>query len=389
MFPTLSDLINYLIGINLPLPIQMFGFMVAIAFIIGHYVIVAELKRKKELGYFTSSKRSYVEGLPATRNEIITNAIFGFFLGFKLIYIATNYSLFTQNPPAFVFSLDGNFLAGIIGAAAMGYYSYYEKEKTKLPKPITKEYEVYPHDLMGTIIIIAAVAGLIGAKLFHNLENWDSFVKDPIDALLSFSGLTFYGGLIVGLAAVYYYASKNKIPFIHLIDAAAPGLMLAYGIGRVGCQLSGDGDWGIVNMAPKPASLSFLPDWAWSFKYPHNVLGEGVQIPGCVGRHCAELPFPVFPTPLYEAVMAFVIFAFLWSIRKRINITGMMFSVYLFLNGMERFFIEKIRVNTLYHIFGKSFTQAELISSILMILGLVGMYISYKNYRNNGSIRKA
>jgi len=384
MFATLSDLLKYIFGINLPLPIQMFGFMVAIAFIIGHYVIVAELKRKKELGYFTPTKRSFVEGLPATRNEIITNAIFGFLLGFKLVFIASNYTLFTQNPPALVFSFNGNFLAGIIGALAMGYYAYYEKEKTKLPKPLTKEYEVYPHDLMGTIIIIAAVAGLIGAKLFHNLENWDSFVKDPIDALLSFSGLTFYGGLIVGLGAVYYYARKNKIPFIHLIDAAAPGLMLAYGIGRIGCQLSGDGDWGIVNTMPKPSSLSFLPDWAWSFKYPHNVLGEGVQIPGCVGRHCAELPLPVFPTPLYEAVMALLIFAFLWSIRKRINITGMMFSVYLFLNGMERFFIEKIRVNTLYHIFGKAFTQAELISSILMLLGLIGIYLSYKNAQKNG-----
>jgi phosphatidylglycerol:prolipoprotein diacylglycerol transferase len=383
MYPTLSDLLKDLFGINVPLPIQMFGFMVAMAFIIGHYVIVAELRRKKELGLFTPTKRTEVEGLPASRNELITNGVFGFLLGYKLIYIIANYAAFTQNPPGFVLSTDGNFLAGIIGAAGLAYYTYYEKQKTKLEKPINKEYEVYPHDLMGTIIIIAAVAGLLGAKIFHNLENWDSFVKDPIDALLSFSGLTFYGGLIVGLAAVYYYARKNKIPFIHLIDGAAPGLMLAYGIGRVGCQLSGDGDWGIVNTLAKPEFLSFLPDWAWAYKYPHNVLGEGVQIAGCVGRHCAELPMAVFPTPLYEAIMAFVIFGFLWSIRKRINITGMMFSLYLFLNGMERFFIEKIRVNTLYHIFGKGFTQAELISSILMILGLIGMYISYKNYRKN------
>jgi prolipoprotein diacylglyceryltransferase len=94
----------------------------------------------------------------------------------------------------------------------------------------------------------------------------------------------------------------------------------------------------------------------------------------------------VFPTPFYEAIMAFTIFIFLWSIRKRINITGMMFSIYLFLNGMERFLIEKIRVNTLYHVFGKSFTQAELISSILMILGLIGIYWSYKSAKKNGSI---
>lgn len=381
MYPTLSDLLRDLLGINIPLPIQMFGFMVAIAFIVGHYVIAAELKRKNELGYFKVIKRTEIIGLPASRNEILTNALIGFLVGFKLIHIIFNYSLFTQDPPSMVLSAQGNFLAGIIGAIGLGYYSYYEKQKTKLEKPIKKELHLYPHDLMGTIIIIAAVFGLLGAKIFHNLENFDYFLQNPIDALLSFSGLTFYGGLIVGLAAVYYYAKKNEIPFIHLIDAAAPGLILAYAIGRVGCQLSGDGDWGIVNTLAKPEALSFLPDWAWAYKYPHNVLGEGVPIAGCVGKHCAELPQAVFPTPLYESIMGFAIFGFLWAIRKRIVITGMMFSIYLFLNGMERFFIEKIRVNTLYHVSGFSFTQAELISSILMILGLIGIYLSYKNAR--------
>lgn len=382
MYPTLSDLLKDLLGINIPLPIQMFGFMVAIAFIIGHYVIAAELKRKKELGLMHAIKRTVVEGLPATRNEIILNALLGLVLGFKLVYIAFNYTLFTQDPPSMVFSMQGNFLAGILGAIALGYYTYYEKEKQKLEKPLKKELVLYPHDLMGTIIIIAAVFGLLGAKIFHNLENFDYFLKNPIDALLSFSGLTFYGGLIVGLAAVYYYAKKNNIPFIHLIDAAAPGLILAYAIGRIGCQLSGDGDWGIVNSLPKPSSLSFLPDWAWAYKYPHNVLGEGVPIAGCIGNHCNELPQAVFPTPLYESIMGFAIFGFLWSIRKRILHPGMMFSIYLFLNGMERFFIEKIRVNTLYHVAGFSFTQAELISSILMLLGLVGIYLSYKKSKN-------
>ncbi len=381
MYPTLSDLLRDLLGINIPLPIQMFGFMVAIAFIVGHYVIAAELKRRKELGYFTAIKRVEITGLPATRNEILLNALLGFLLGFKLVHIAFNYTLFTQDPPSMVLSMQGNFLAGIIGAIALGYYTYYEKEKSKLEKPFKKELILYPHDLMGTIIIIAAVFGLLGAKIFHNLENFDYFLQNPVDALLSFSGLTFYGGLIVGLGAVYYYAKKNNIPFIHLIDSAAPGLILAYAIGRVGCQLSGDGDWGIVNTLAKPEALSFLPDWAWAYKYPHNVLGEGVPIAGCVGKHCAELPQAVFPTPLYESIMGFAIFGFLWAIRKRVVIAGMMFSIYLFLNGMERFFIEKIRVNTLYHISNFSFTQAELISSILMILGLVGIYLSYKKAR--------
>jgi hypothetical protein len=77
--------------------------------------------------------------------------------------------------------------------------------------------------------------------------------------------------LIVAGIAVAIYARRKKIPFLHLADATAPGLILAYGIGRIGCHVSGDGDWGIVNTAEKPGWLSWLPDWAWSYDYPNNV----------------------------------------------------------------------------------------------------------------------
>jgi prolipoprotein diacylglyceryl transferase len=284
--------------------------------------------------------------------------------------------------------MKGNFFGGVLVAAAFAYYTYREKEKAKLPKPVTKNIDIYPHDLMGNIVMIAAVAGLIGAKIFHNLENWNEFIKSPVEALLSFSGLTFYGGLMVGVAAVYYYAKSNNIKFVHLADACAPGLMLGYGIGRLGCQLSGDGDWGIVNLAAKPEWMGFLPDWTWAYKYPHNVLSEGVPIAGCVGRHCMELPQAVFPTPLYETFMALLIFIFLWSVRKKIVQPGLMFSIYLVLNGLERFLIEKIRVNTLYNVSGFTFTQAELISSILIILGIVGIVWSIKSYNKNGESAK-
>lgn len=388
MYPTLSDLLKDLLGINLPLPIQMFGFMVAMAFVVGHYVIASELKRKYSLGLLSTIKRTVVEGLPASSTELFLNGLFGFILGFKIVYIIFNYAEFTIDPPAIVLSMKGNFFGGVLVAAAFAYYTYKEKEKAKLPKPITKTIDVFPHELMGNIVMIAAVAGLIGAKIFHNLENWDEFVKSPIESLLSFSGLTFYGGLIMGIVAVYYYAKSNNIKFIHLADACSPGLMLGYGIGRLGCQLSGDGDWGIVNLAAKPEWMSFLPDWTWAFKYPHNVLSEGVPIANCVGRHCMELPQAVFPTPLYESVMALLIFTFLWSIRKKIIQPGLMFSIYLVLNGLERFMIEKIRVNTLYNVSGFTFTQAELISSILMLLGIIGIVWSIKSYNKNGEPTK-
>ena len=232
---------------------------------------------------------------------------------------------------------------------------------------------------MGTLLMWAAIWGFLGAKLFHNFEYWDDFVKDPIGGLVSFSGLTFYGGLIMGGAAVLYQSNKYGIKWIHMLDIAGPGMMLAYAVGRIGCQLSGDGDWGIVNVAIKPSWLSWAPDWAWSFKYPHNVVGEGIPIPGCIGNFCNELPLPVFPTPFYEVLMGLVIFTLLWTFRDKIKVPGLMWSSYLIFNGIERFLIESIRVNSKYHALGLSFTQAELIATILIILGITGIFWSLKN----------
>jgi prolipoprotein diacylglyceryltransferase len=119
--------------------------------------------------------------------------------------------------------------------------------------------------------------------------------------------------------------------------------------------------------------LSWAPDWVWATKYPHNVINEGVPIPNCVGNFCTELPFPVYPTAFYEVLMVSVLFVILWSIRKSITTPGMLFSIYLIMTGVERFLIETIRVNSKYHVGGLSFTQAELISCILILLGIFGI----------------
>ena len=387
MYPTFSDLLYDLIGIQIPLPIQMFGLMVAISFLVGNYIIGLELKRKYTEGLLSSHTITVIEGLPATKMELLSNAIFGFIIGFKLFFLIGNYAQFTANPQAALLSLDGSFWGGIISAIAMAYWAYYEKNSKKLAQPITKTIEVMPHQVMGNLTILAAVFGILGAKLFHNLENFDTFIADPIGALLSFSGLTFYGGLICGFTAAIWYARSKNIKTIHLLDAAAPGIMIAYGIGRLGCQLSGDGDWGIVNTAAKPSWISFLPDWVWSFKFPHNVISDGVPIPGCVGRHCMELPLPVYPTSLYEAIIAITLFFVLWAMRKSIKIPGLLFSIYLMMNGMERFFIEKIRINNIIQFAGFQFTQAELIASIIFLLGVTSfVYLILKNNQKNGSI---
>jgi prolipoprotein diacylglyceryltransferase len=151
--------------------------------------------------------------------------------------------------------------------------------------------------------------------------------------------------------------------------------MLAYGVGRLGCQLAGDGDWGINNVSPKPGIMSFLPDWFWSYRYPHNVNNEGIPIPGCIGNHCNELAIGVFPTPLYESIACILLFFVLWSMRKKIKVPGVLFSVYLLLNGIERFFIELIRVNSKSSFGGIEYSQAQLISSLLIVIGIAGIII--------------
>ena len=377
MFPTLSDLINYLFGIYIPLPIQTFGFVMALSFVAAYYTTASELKRKEQLGLIKAFTQKITRYKKLSFTDYAVQMTLGGIIGYKVVYMLLNYDDLVVSPQSLILSTDGSFLGLVVGAAWAYYQNYKEDQLSAKHQETVSEVTVHRHELMWNVVFIAAVAGILGAKVFHNLENMDEFLRDPIGSLLSFSGLTFYGGLIVATIAVLYYTGKHKIPALHMMDAAAPALILAYGVGRIGCQMSGDGDWGIVNNQPLPDFLSFLPQWMWGFTYPHNVINEGVPIPGCDGIHCFALPEPVFPTPFYESVMAIGLFFFLWSIRKRISTPGMMFSIYLIVNGIERFFIEKIRVNSTYNLFGHHITQAEIISSCLFIIGAIGTILLY------------
>lgn len=380
MYPGLSDILNHFFGTHFTSSFPpTFGTFVALSFLLGSWTLGLELSRKEKLGLLIPLKKSIITGLPATTSELFWNGLFGFLLGYKIIYAFLNTDEFFKNPQQIILSLKGNWIAGLLVGGIFVWLKYREKEKEKLAAPKLIEQTIYPHQMLSEITMAAAIGGLLGAKIFHLLEYWDDFTADPFGMFFSGSGLTMYGGLIVGTFAVLWYGKKNNIPPIHLCDSAAPGLMLAYGTGRIGCQLAGDGDWGIVNTHPKPSILSFLPDWVWSFRYPNNVINEGIPIEGCTGHHCYQLVEGVFPTPLYESITCILLFFVLWSMRKKILTPGVLFSWYLLFNGIERFLVESIRVNSKYHLAGLEFSQAQLISLILILIGCTGiMYFRKK-----------
>ncbi|HEY0893409.1 MAG TPA: prolipoprotein diacylglyceryl transferase family protein [Cellvibrio sp.] len=259
-------------------------------------------------------------------------------------------------------AMFGAFVAlAIITAAWVGKKEVMRFERLgKLPATvISGNKSIATHLLVSDLAMICAIFGVIGARIFHLLEYPREFIQDPLAVIFSRDGFSIYGGLILGAIAGAIFLKKRAVSIIPMLDALAPSIILGYGIGRLGCQVSGDGDWGTAaNMAIKP---DWLPDWFWAQTYENNVVGAIIPAPG------------VYPTPLYEAVSAFLIFAFLWSIRKTHYKTGFLFSVYLLLSGFERLLIEKIRINSEYHLWGMSFTQAEFISTALIIAGVVGI----------------
>jgi phosphatidylglycerol:prolipoprotein diacylglycerol transferase len=223
------------------------------------------------------------------------------------------------------------------------------------------------HAVVTDLVLIATLAGIVGARVFDIFDNLDRFFADPLSMILTRSGFSIYGGLCFGIMAGVIFVKRRSIPVVPMLDATAPALMLGYGIGRLGCQIAGDADWGVAaNMLLKP---NWLPKWLWAQTYDGNIAGIVISPPG------------VFPTPIYEIAMSLAIFWILWRLRSQGHRAGFVFSVYLMLAGFERLLIEKIRINARYDLFGEHVTQAEAISFLLVVAGLAGVLATLRSSR--------
>lgn len=375
MYPDLSYFFHDLFGTepdNFMSLFKTYGLFLVMAIISAAIIFRHELKRKANEGLFKAQKVVRETGAPLKVSEILMNAFWGFVLGFKLPYAIQHYELLKQDAGAVILSGKGNWIAGIIVFAVILAYQLWNNQKLA-QKNIKKEIrEIYPHDRISTITFIAAVSGVVGAKVFAIVEDIPSFLADPLGTFFSGSGLTIYGGLIFGFLAVYWYLHKRAIPIRPVLDAVAPALLLGYAVGRLGCHFAGDGDWGIANTFTQP-SWWFLPDWLWAYDYPHNIIQEGIPMDGCNYKYCHKLGEAVYPTAIYESLTSLLILALLWIIRKRLKIAGLLFFIYLIFNGIERYLIEIVRVNKRYDV-GKGFdpTQAQVIAIGLIVVGIVG-----------------
>ncbi len=415
-----------------------FGLFVAIAFIVAAIVLSAELKRREKLGLLHPREETIIVGKAASFLELLFNGIVGFLFGAKVLGLIFSRpeEISTQN---YIFSKEGSLLGGLAMAAVLVGVKWYDTNKQKLKVPEKRTVRIWPHDRVGDIIILGLIFGILGAKLFDNFEHWDLFMKDPIGQLFSVSGLTFYGGLILAAIAICYFGYKKGIKISHLCDSASMALMIAYAVGRIGCQVSGDGDWGVYNsayisdangkvslagagdfdkMLQKNSSyflqgkatdtsknystdrtyptlndvprqhikgVSFLPKWMFAYSYPQNVNNDGIPIPSVKEEHFSVLPSPVFPTPFYETVICSLLFLFLWSIRKKIKTPFLMFGIYLVLNGCERFIVELVRVNKGYNVSGIVLSQAQEIAIGLVIAGILLIVYAKFIAKNNSS----
>ena len=206
-------------------------------------------------------------------------------------------------------------------------------------------------EIASTIVFAAAIGGLLGARILFIVEEWQGFLEAPWRYIFTGAGFTWYGGFFGGAAAITWVLKRNKIAWLIGADICAPALALAYGVGRIGCHVAGDGDWGIVT------------DMPWGVAYTNAIVGWADPNTG--------IPYPpgvrVHPTSIYEFLQGVLVFSILWALRKKNLAPGTLAWLYLILAGLMRFVVEFWRINPQV---GFGLSAAQWISFGLVVVGL-------------------
>jgi phosphatidylglycerol---prolipoprotein diacylglyceryl transferase len=210
-----------------------------------------------------------------------------------------------------------------------------------------------PRDDGFLIVTVAGIAGLVGARLYHVLETPHEFFADPWPMLLTRYGFAWFGGFLGGFFALIILARRFKIPLLEFFDICAPAAAVGYAIGRIGCLLSGDGDYGRPTLLP------------WGMAFPNGVVPTT--------ETCVQQGWPltcrVHPTPIYEFFVWVAIAAFLWHMgskaQRGAKPMGGIFCAYLILTGVARFLVEFLRINP-RSFYGLTNAQAASLVSIVV-----------------------
>ena len=203
----------------------------------------------------------------------------------------------------------------------------------ELEKPVDWAYEV---------VFAALIGGVVGARAYYVIQNYSQVKHDLLGSIFSGSGLVWYGGALGGALAVLAWMRWRDALELRMFDMCATALALGYAIGRIGCQVAGDGDYGIRSSLP------------WAMGYPHGTLPTppGVRVQ---------------PTPIYETVSMCLLAYLLWCLRDRVR-PGVVFALYLVGSGLERFLVEFIRRNNEVLV---GLTAPQIESLVLLTIGLL------------------
>ena len=232
------------------------------------------------------------------------------------------------------------FALGFIAAGAVLGRRFQE-----LGKPVDWAYEM---------IFAALVGGLVGSRVYYLVQHRNDLHGGLLSNVFSGTGLVWYGGALGGMLAVFLWAYRRQFLGLVLLDLAAPALALGYAIGRIGCQVSGDGDYG---------KASDLP---WAMPYPHGTVPTDIS---------------VHPTPIYETLAMGLVAWLLWRWRDSFR-PGLLFAAYLVLSGIERLLVEFIRRNSDVAL---GLTAPQLESVALIVLG--ALWVAWAGRR--GGLRPA